>query len=277
VIRRGATTGQSRDTIGREVRCYPEVSSTNDLAMAAAQAGEREGLVIVAETQTAGRGRSGRSWHAPAGTCLLLSVLFRPSEPFPYSAVRTTMACGLALRDAVEALAGDPPAFQVKLKWPNDLIVISPKPGDDWAKLAGMLTEVCLDEVSGGEAGQRATALVIGIGLNVNVDPSSLRGLGPNATSLSALTGRDFDRSRLMDELLTAIDHQYGALLRGVDPHHAWQAGLAWIGEVVEARGPRETLVGVAEGVDSAGALLLRTGTGQLRTFTAGDVSLRRR
>lgn len=268
---------QSPSRIGREVRTYTEVTSTNDVAMEAARAGESEGLVVVADVQTAGRGRLGRPWHAPAGTCLLMSVLFRPPEPFAFNAARTTMLCGLALREGVAALAGDPPAFDLQLKWPNDLIVPLHAHAAGWAKLAGMLTEVCLDEGATVAAdGDFPAALVVGIGLNVNVTPASLAALGPHATSLLSLRGENVDRLDLLSEVLTAIDRHYAALLRGIDPFPAWRAALAWMGETVEVLGPRESYVGVAEGVDTAGALMLRSTEGRLRAFSAGDVSLRR-
>jgi BirA family transcriptional regulator, biotin operon repressor / biotin---[acetyl-CoA-carboxylase] ligase len=257
-----------RHRIGREVRTYGEVASTNDLAMEAARVDEREGLVIVADVQTAGRGRLGRPWHAPAASCLLMSMLFRPPEPFAFHAARTTMLCGLALREAVAETAGDPPIVEVQLKWPNDLIVPAPERAEGWAKLAGMLTEVSMD---GG-----SSALVVGIGLNVNVAPASLEMLGPTATSLRALLGEPVDRAALLDGILASVDRRYDALLRGVDPFPAWRTALAWLGEMVEVRGPLETTVGIAEGVDGTGALLVRSAGGELRSFTVGDVSLRR-
>jgi BirA family transcriptional regulator, biotin operon repressor / biotin---[acetyl-CoA-carboxylase] ligase len=197
-----------------------------------------------------------------------MSLLFRPPEPFAFNAARTTMLCGLALREAVSALAGDPPAFEAQLKWPNDLIVPLPGRAEGWAKLAGMLTEVCLDE--------GPVALVVGIGLNANVALGSLASLGPNATSLRALCGERVDRAHLLQGVLASVDHHYDALLRGIDPFPAWQAALAWLGQAVEVRGPREAYIGVAEGVDDTGALLVRSTDGQLRTFSAGDVSIRR-
>jgi len=260
----------ARDRIGREVQLHTEVASTNDLARAAALAGEREGLVIVADVQTAGRGRLGRAWQAPPGTCLLMSILFRPPEPIAPYAARTTMVCGLALRESVRALVEDGPAAQAQLKWPNDLIVPAPERPVGWAKLAGMLSEIVLDAEQ-----RRPLALIVGIGLNVNVPPAALADLGPHATSLLALLGRAVDRTVLLQGLVGAIDRRYGALRRGVDPFPAWQGALAWLGETVEVHGPQASWEGVAETVDETGALWLRTGDGQLRAFSAGDVSLR--
>ena len=264
--------GALRDRIGREVQHHAEVASTNDLARAAASAGEREGLVIVAEAQTAGRGRLGRAWQAPPGTCLLMSILFRPPEPFVSQAARTTMVCGLALRESVRALAEEGPAYEAQLKWPNDLIVPAPERRAGWAKLAGMLSEVVLDA-----AQRRPLALIVGIGMNVNVPPAALADLGPHATSLLALLGRPVDRTALLQELVGAIDRRYAALRRGADPLPAWQGALAWLGETVEVHGPQESWVGVAEKVDETGALWLRMADGELRAFSAGDVSLRPR
>jgi BirA family transcriptional regulator, biotin operon repressor / biotin---[acetyl-CoA-carboxylase] ligase len=135
---------------------------------------------------------------------------------------------------------------------------------------------VCLDEGDASSACGRPPALVVGIGLNVNVAPASLGALGPRATSLRALCGRPVDRADLLDVIVTAVDLHYDALLRGTDPFPAWRAALAWLGETVEVQGPRERHVGVAEGVDAAGALMVRLADGRLRAFSAGDVSLRR-
>ncbi len=260
--------------LGRDLRYYPEVASTNDLAVEAGRAGAEAGLVIVADLQTAGKGRLGRRWQAPAGTSLLVSMLFRPREPFAYHASRTTMVCGLALVDAVREVA----ACLAQLKWPNDLIVtgdaLLPLPeeegrGGGWAKLAGMLSEVGLDE-----DGQPAT-LVVGIGLNVNVPAGALPGLAPNATSLLALGGRKISRLRILDHVLTGIERRHARLLEGEDPLPAWRASLAWLGQPVEVRAPGEDVMGIATGVDDEGGLLLRLPDGRTRRFAAGDVTLR--
>ena len=255
----------SHGLIGHTISYAREVSSTNDVAVAAGRAGAAEGFVAVAEAQSAGRGRLGRPWRSPAGTSLLVSALFRPPEPLVTAASRVTMVCGLALAEAVREVADVP----VRLKWPNDLIAISAQGDADWKKLAGMLTEI---EPAGGGA---PAFVVVGIGLNVNIAVHDLADLGPNATSLLALTGKELDRATVLDRLLKAISRGYMEMLGGADPLEAWSASLAWIGREVEACGPTGCTGGTAVGVDIDGALLLRGLHGELQRITAGDISLR--
>ncbi|MGC9349049.1 MAG: biotin--[acetyl-CoA-carboxylase] ligase [Anaerolineae bacterium] len=267
-----ATYRRGTGRFGRTLDYYCKVGSTNDLALEAGRRGAPEGLVIVADEQITGRGRLQRRWEAPLGTSLLLSIIFRPPEPFAFYAARATMVCGLALVSAVRAETG----VAARLKWPNDLIVDRVTRGKaaerrtlaGWRKLAGMLSEL------GMEAGGPAY-LVVGVGLNVNVPTDLLPRLAPYATSLLALTGQSVDRVALLDRLLVGVESRYEALLAGTDPLPAWQAALAWMGEVVEVRTPAETVTGVAKGVDEEGALVLRVSDSEVRRFSAGDVSLR--
>jgi BirA family biotin operon repressor/biotin-[acetyl-CoA-carboxylase] ligase len=263
------TYTRSGGWLGRSFRYVRQVGSTNDVVLRAGREGAPEGLVVAADEQTAGRGRVQRRWAAPVGTSLLLSMLFRPQKPFAYTASRITMACGLALRDSVLRVAG----VETRIKWPNDLIVDGAEEG--WYKAAGMLSEIGMSPASqGGEPAY----LVVGIGLNVNVPADVLPTLGPNAVSLSVLCGHQVDRSALLDALLMDIEQRHAALICGIDPLAAWQRALAWIGEKVEvhpAGSGDKRLLGRAVGVDDEGALLLRLSNGEIRRFSAGDVSLR--
>ena len=250
---------------GREFRYFREVGSTNDVALAAARSDVPEGLVVVADRQSAGRGRLQRRWEAPVGSSLLMSLLFRPPEPFAYFAGRITMVCGLSLVTAVDAVAG----VAARLKWPNDLIHEAVDASGVWLKLAGMLSEVVLSD-----AGQ-PVALIVGLGVNVNVAAGDLPVLAPNAGSLSALTGAEVSRVDLLDTLLGGIESRYADLLRGVDPEPAWREQLAWLGRPVVVDGADGTIQGMAEDIDAEGALVLRLPSGETRRFLAGDVSLR--
>ncbi len=246
---------------GWDIRYFARVSSTNTLALEAGQQGAAEGLLLIADEQTAGRGRLDRRWVAPAGTSLLMSLLFRPAAPFTYTAPRITMLCGLALAEAVAEVTG----VAVYLKWPNDLIV-----GRDarWRKVAGMLSEV-----GGGADGP--SFLIVGIGLNVNVPPAVLPDLAPNATSLLAESGRSFERAVLLDAFLTRVETHLAAWRAGADPLRLWRRRLAWLGEAVLLQTPTATVTGIAEDVDDEGALVLRLPDGRRQHFPVGDVSLR--
>lgn len=251
----------------RRVIHQPSVGSTNDVAKDLAAQGAPEGTVVVADRQTAGRGRLGRRWRAPVGTCLLCSILFRPR--LSASQVnRLTMLCSLAAADAVKELAG----IEASLKWPNDLVVESQASDHGlhgWHKLAGILTET-------GMVGDRLDFAVVGIGLNVNVPTDVLPELAPKATSVLAETGREVDRLALLAALLKGIEHRYKQLQAGENPRDEWAARLVTLGERVAVTAGERVLTGVAESVDENGALLLRTSDGKRHRLLAGDVTLAR-
>ncbi len=249
--------GLSTAFIGRNLVYLPETGSTNDEARRLAEAGAPEGTLVLAEHQTAGRGRLGRRWEAPAGSSLLLSLIFRP-DLAPNQVQRLTMACGLAVTDAVERQTG----LAAGLKWPNDIVV-------GGAKAGGMLTEV-------GLRGSRLEYVVVGIGLNVNLDPQHLPpGLLMPATSLSHALGQPVDRLALLWAFLSAVEMRYLALRAGCLPHTEWAQRLVTLGQLVTVSAPGMCVEGVAEGVNADGALLVRRDDGRLETVLAGDVTLR--
>ncbi len=252
---------------GRNLAVLPRTGSTNDVAKELAAQGAPEGTVVVADEQTAGRGRMGRRWLAPPGTCLLCSILFHPDLP-PTRAQRLTMLCALAMAGAVEETAG----LRVWLKWPNDLIIesrISNPETRNWRKLGGILTET-------GVVGEQLDFVVVGIGVNVNVPPQTLPTLAPDATSILAEVGRPVDRIMLLAALLSGVERRYAALRAGESPHQEWAAWLATLGQPVKATTCEGVLTGVAESVDEDGALLLRTPDDVLHRLVAGDVTLHR-
>lgn len=249
--------GLRASSVGHELVFLPEVGSTNEVARRLGQEGAAEGTVVVADYQSGGRGRLGRRWEAPPGTSLLLSLLFRPPLA-PAQMQRLTMACGLAVADAIGSQTG----LEVGLKWPNDVVL-----GDQ--KVGGILTEL---EVQG----SAVAFAVVGIGLNVNLDPDALgKDLLVQATSLSQALGRPVPRLPLLLALLEAAEARYLALRQGLSPHREWAARLATLGHRVTVSDAGRSLEGVAEGVDANGALQLRLDDGQLETVWAGDVSLR--
>ncbi len=171
--------------VGRRIAVWNRVGSTNDVAAHGAGSIANEGLVVLAEEQTAGRGRRGRAWSAPAGSSLLMSVLLFPPEPTADPGWLTALAA-LAVVDVVAAWSGR----DARIKWPNDVRV-------DGRKIAGILVE-------------RGPGAVVGIGLNVNIShdqfPEELR---DSATSLCILTGGRSDRSELARALIERIDAWY--------------------------------------------------------------------
>lgn len=251
-IRRTAGTS----LIGRRVVYRRSVGSTNELAGELAAAGAEEGTLVLADEQTAGRGRLGRSWLAPAGSSLLLSLLFRPSWT-PPQAVRLTMICSLAAAEAIEEQTG----LHVNLKWPNDVMI-------DGKKVGGVLTEL---SVIGGVLDYA----VVGVGLNVNFDPSLTPQLSDSATSLLRESGRPVSRLSLLAALLGQVESNYGRALAGWMPHQAWSARLETLGRWVQVVTPNGQEEGLAETVDADGALLIRRSDGRPVRVLAGDVTLR--
>ncbi len=241
--------------VGQNLVYLPEVESTNDVARRLAEGGAAEGTLVIADYQSAGRGRLGRRWQAPPGSSLLLSLLFRPPLA-PTQSQRLTMVCGLAVADAVQTLTG----LEVGLKWPNDVVIGGRKAG-------GILTELEL-------SGSQVAFAVVGIGLNVSLDPAGLaEEPHPAATSLSHALGQPVPRLPLLLALLEAVEGRYLALRQGQSPHEEWAERLITLGQRVVVSGAGRPLEGVAEGVNTEGALELRLDDGRLETVLAGDVS----
>ncbi len=266
-----------------QVRHVSETGSTNTDLLEAARAGESEGVVLVADAQTAGRGRRGRSWSAPPASSLMMSVLLRPPSgtvrATQASLVTTALACAAAA--ACENVAGVAP----KLKWPNDLVIEtngSRGAGDrDWdgfAKLAGVLTETLLD-------GQFVRALVVGMGLNVNWPqvPAELAGV---MTSLNLLCGAAVSRVELARELLIGFERRYGRLVDGpATGARLYEPGVASLLDeatsrsatlgrtvTVELGGKAAPLVGTAVALDATGALIIEDADGERHIVTVGEV-----
>ena len=228
------------------------VSSTQRWARDWAQMGARDGLIIIAREQTAGRGRMERVWESRPGG-LYLSLLLRPAIPVA-RANQLTMLVSLAAIDACQQVAG----VQAAPKWPNDLLLAD-------KKLAGVLTEL---ESSDG----CLRFAVIGLGLNVNnaFDSSPLADI---ATSLRMATGRSYDVDAVAAAFIEALAERYEAFRAGVSPHRAWAAHLQPLGRRVRVHSPPQApLCGLAEDVSPEGALLVRDDAGALHTVWAGDV-----
>ena len=243
--------------IGSEVLYKEQIDSTNDWAKEIFAQHPEEGLVLLAGTQTRGRGRHGRYWHSEPHTGLYLSIVLRPKIKRECFALLTLMA-GVACATAMNEFA----AAQAKLKWPNDILL-----GEK--KLGGILSEYCL-------SGNDEEAVVIGIGLNVNQSefPDELE---PTATSLKMATGSEQDRLEVTVALLNHLDREYISFLdHGPDPMLAeWRRLSMLVGrQVILLRGS-EKVAGTALGLSQTGNLLLRTDDGRELSFDSGEVSLK--
>ena len=238
-------------SIVTRVQWLDRCESTNAEALAAASAGARQGMLILAEEQTAGRGRHGRTWSAPPGSSLLLSLLVRPVVPAA-SQPLLPLLTGLVL---AETVARHLPEADVAVKWPNDLLV-------DGRKAAGILVE----------AG--AGAAVVGVGVNVDWRGVQRPAAFAEATSLAEAAGADVDRWRVLAGFLGVFSRRYeqwqelpAAFLDG---YRQRSATLGKRVRVVAMDG--SAIEGEATDIDRTGALLVRTPEGQTVSFNAGDV-----
>ncbi|GBD10552.1 Bifunctional ligase/repressor BirA [bacterium HR23] len=237
--------------VGRCIFLFPSLSSTMDAAHRLAQLGVPEGAVVLAEEQTAGRGRFQRQWHSPPGVNLYLSIVLRP----PAEAVRrVNMACSLAVVDTVRQIGGLSPS----VKWPNDV------------RLRGR--KVCGILIEGRWEGQSAGWLVVGIGLNVNADFASTP-LEDVATSLALETGRLQDRTGVLRSLLRFLDQRYEQALTGYPLWREWQSHLEGLGQPLAVRWGQQVVEGVAEGVTPEGDLIVCQVDGTRAILPTGEVT----
>jgi BirA family biotin operon repressor/biotin-[acetyl-CoA-carboxylase] ligase len=248
----GALGAVESGPFGRNIIFHEQTGSTNDLARQLARDHFPAGTLVVADEQTAGRGRMGRAWVASPGTALLVSILFRPAIPAS-RAYRLVMATGLAAAEACETAAG----VEIGVKWPNDLQI-------DGLKLAGLLPE---SAIIGGRLGH----VIVGLGLNVSQTfepPDPLHGV---ATSLKQATGRDFDRATLLAAIMGRLNAWNQQVVDGAALIEAWRGRCVTLGRRVRIEIPNDTIEGVAEDLDDAGGLVLRDDAGTVHTVSVGE------
>jgi len=236
----------------RQMLWYPDVPSTNDLAAALAEHGAREGCVVVADAQSAGRGRQGRSWASPPGAGLYVSTVLRPAE---HALSLLTIAAGVAIADGIHTATGLVP----DLKWPNDVFV-------GGRKAAGVLAEAT--------SSAAGTYVVLGFGINVSLAAYPPE-VAARATNLEGELGRAVDRGLLLAECLCSLAARYQDLASGRSDAvvEAWRGRAAsTLGRRVQWNAAGAALNGVAENIDDTGALVVRTNTGLARV-TAGEVT----
>lgn len=253
VVAQMLRTGLYTAVIGRSVRYYQSTGSTMDDAAEWARDGADEGAVVVAETQTASRGRLGRRWISDAGN-LYFSVLFRPDQT---ALPLLNPLAGVAVSRAVRQVAGLYPA----IKWPNDVTI-------DGRKVAGILAESAM-------SGARIEHAIVGVGVNVALDVSADPETAETAASLNDLAGSEVDRSELLRRTLQYMDALYLDVKRGRSPIPEWRRWLDTLGQRVVVTHHGASNAGLAEDIDELGNLLLRADDGRLLTLTAGDITLR--
>ncbi len=242
----------------RDYFYYREIDSTNNRALELAADGYPEGTVVVAETQTAGRGRRGRTWYSPPRHGIYLSVILRPQLPVR-EIPRVSLVIGVAVAETLEA------AFQLpaRIKWPNDILINN-------RKIAGVLSEV----VTGS---QGIDCIVTGIGLNINNPLQDFPGeLRTAPTSVLAEKETPVSRVRVLQELLMHLETRYYQLLEG-NFNGILDKGKSLstvIGKEVEYDSQNGLAIGQAVDIDDNGFLLVKDKSGKIHTVTSGEVYL---
>ncbi len=239
--------------IGNNVLLFDTLDSTMNEAKRQAEDGAPEGTLVIADEQSEGRGRFARPWISPPGKDLMFSVVLKPdAAQMPY----VNMAAALSICSTVAAVAG----IDASIKWPNDVKI-------DGLKISGILVESTV------KAGAIDHA-ILGIGLNVNFDPTTTSELSLIATSMYRETRREFDRTIVLTSLLRGLDKHYADIRAGHSLTYEWASRLETLGRDIQVRWQDRVEEGVATGVDDKGNLILTQPDGSTKTVIAGEVTL---
>jgi len=247
--------------LGHEAFLFDSLSSTNDRAMELASEGVPHGTTVLADNQSYGRGRLGRTWVSPAGKNIYTSVILRPDGLDPQRAGMLPLLCAVAVAEALKSHTG----IEARIKWPNDILASG-------KKLGGILCEMRVEP-------GRVNHTVAGIGINVNMEdsdfPSDLKKL---ATSLRIETGTRQRRTPILASVIDALSQWFDRFMAegGGPVALAWRERSATLGRSVRVVTSRDTLSGTARDIDEDGALLLELPGGKIRAISSGDVELLR-
>lgn len=243
--------------LGRRIHYFAQLDSTNSHARRLAEKGSLEGEIVIAETQSQGRGRLSRVWVSPSHINLYLSFILRPHLP-PIHAPQITLMAAVALADTIASFTSIPPA----IKWPNDILL-------GGKKLAGILCESSC-------ASDRIEFVILGIGINLNYPnelmPESIRN---RATSLLVVNREFINRETFASRLIQDLDRCYGELeeLGFSAIASRWEGRFGWRGKKVKVEVFDQVVVGTAAGIDRDGALIVLDERGVPHRVIAGDVT----
>jgi BirA family transcriptional regulator, biotin operon repressor / biotin---[acetyl-CoA-carboxylase] ligase len=246
------TRGLKTRFIGQRVIYFPTLNSTMEAAKREAIWGAPAGTVVIADEQTAGKGRLQRSWISPRGG-LAMSVILRPNLDYlPYM----IMLSSLAVARGIEAVTG----LRPQIKWPNDVLI-------NEKKVCGILIENDIRK-------NNLVYTVIGIGINVNLHVTDFPEIASFATSLSDTLGKPVSRSDIARQILVEMEKLYQALPQGESIFGQWRDRLVTLGQNVKVTMGETVLFGTAESVEKDGSLILRDEDFNLIKIVAGDVTL---
>jgi BirA family transcriptional regulator, biotin operon repressor / biotin---[acetyl-CoA-carboxylase] ligase len=247
------------ESLGQNVVYEESISSTQKLAHHLAEDGAASGTLVVADEQVSGRGRLGRPWHSPKGTGIWMSLILRPELPLN-KIPQLTLTTAVAIVKAIKKVA----KVDCQIKWPNDILY-------NGKKLVGILTELQAEE-------NRAKAVIIGIGMNVNLTsddiPDEIKNI---ATSIQMLTGEPCSRAHLIQSIMKEMEILYRLYLsEGFSVIKVmWEAYALNIGQTVIARKVNgESIKGLAKGITDDGVLLVEDQTGELHHIYSADIEL---
>ncbi|GBD96439.1 bifunctional ligase/repressor BirA [bacterium BMS3Abin06] len=245
--------------IGREIIFFESVPSTNDKAFEIGQQKENpEGIVVIADSQTCGKGRLGRRWISPPGVNLYFTVLLKPPFPLKESFI-LALAAAVAATTAIRKYTG----LDARIKWPNDILINN-------RKSCGILTEM----KSGKD---RINLMAVGIGVNVNMLPDAFTDdIKPFTTSLKIESGLSFERDKLLREILAELEKAYKNLLTGNKRAliNDWLRLNCTIGNEISVQSRTGIISGIAAGINDNGELLVRPSSGEIERVSAGDVTI---
>ena len=247
-------SGLGTQWAGREIVYFKEIDSTNRYAKKLAAEGAAHGTLVLADTQTAGRGRRGRSWISPAGSSISMTLILRPEVP-PAQVAKISLLTALATANAIRRVTG----LDARIKWPNDIVA-------GGRKVCGMLME--MDATP-----EKVASVVAGVGINVH-QTQFPEEIAHSASSLDLLAGRRISRADIVRAFLQEYERVWAlgdeAMMR------AYRERSATIGQRVQVIGLNGTYTGTAQDVTESGSLLVRADEdGEVREVLAADVSVR--
>lgn len=247
------------DIIGKEIIFFESVSSTNDTAINIGKKRDNpDGIVVIADEQSHGRGRFGRSWVSPPGVNLYFTVLLRPPI-LSRNASLLTLVSAVAVTTAIRDYTG----LNAEIKWPNDILI-------NGKKTAGILIDMKSDSNS-------LYFLAVGIGVNVNMSPEIMpEEIRPHVTSLKTEIGKSLDKITLLSQILAELENHYKILLNGnkLALINEWLRLNSTIGKKVRVQNQDRIISGTAKGIDETGQLILRLSSGKIETVSAGEVTM---
>jgi BirA family biotin operon repressor/biotin-[acetyl-CoA-carboxylase] ligase len=244
--------------IGHKLYYFPKIDSTNDEAYRLGIAGAHDGAVVLADSQTQGKGRMQRVWHSPAGSNIYTSIILRPQFE-PARAPQISLVAGVAVAELLEHYCPG----RIELKWPNDVLV-------EGRKICGILAQMKT-------AGEEIDFVVVGIGINVNIQPNCFpEEIREIATSLIFEAGRVIDRKNLISNLYENFEKWYEILLKSgfKDVKNRWLSLAPMIGKNVQIIFQDEKIIGKAMGLNDDGSLIILTKGAKELKISAGDATI---